>query len=208
MRIIIFVLTLLSTFVMGLIAYINPAARWHHLRAHASELSSIIWKYRTRTGVFGNFESDSTASANVDGSVFTEKFNADKVLQKALAKWRRRVVNSADLAMTLLQRKPTTTDSDVYKHGQYKNPNRLPSAKDHHSPATPQLYYKKRLLPMIAFYEGRLEPYQRLRNILHILVLFLASLSALFAFFDQGSLVSPLSLYRVQEYGGDFAEPP
>ena len=137
-RIIIFVLTLLSTFIMGLMAYINPAARWHHLRAHASELASIIWKYRTRTGVFGNFESDSTASANVDGSIFTEKFNADKVLQKALAKWRRRVVNAADLSMTLLQRKPTTEDSDVYKHGQYKktamcrNRKLRPSDDDHH----------------------------------------------------------------------------
>lgn len=190
LRVVIFLLTVLSTFIMGLMAYINPAARWHHLRAHASELVSIIWKYRTRTGVF-YFERHSTASAKVDGNnIFTEKFNADKVLQQTLAEWRRRVVNSADLSMTLLQQKPTTEDSDVYKHGQYEKHELRASADDHYSPATPQLYYEKRLLPIIKFYQGRLEPYQRFRNGIHILVLLLAALSAIFAFFDQGLYVT------------------
>merc|ERR1712176_520683 len=61
---------------------------------------------------------------------------------------------------------------------------------DHYSPASPQLYYKFRLMRQIEFYQGRMKPYQRCRNFMHITMLTLAVISAIFASFDQGLYVT------------------
>jgi len=201
---IIFVLTLFSTFVMGLMAYINPSARWQHLRAFATELLSIIWKYRTRTGEFSCTESNAMPEKKEDGVFASGTASAEKALKAALTKWRTRVVNASDLSMTLLQKRPEPSSS-VYKHGQYQPAKPAPKLKhsangaaaglpdDHYSPATPQLYYEHRLLRHIEFYEAKLVPATRARNIMNVIMMILAVLSGTFAFFDQGLYVAVLT---------------
>ena len=84
---IIFALTLFAICIFSLIAYINPRVRWHHLRVHASSLESIIWGYRTRTGIFATPQRQST-SPN-DGAL-----SVDDTLRSALMKWREAIVKS------------------------------------------------------------------------------------------------------------------
>ena len=92
-----FALTLWTTFAYGTIALINPRARWQHLRIHARALESIIWAYRTRTGVF---TSDPQAQANADeesrGSL---PLPEDRALTAALVAWREGVIHSGDLGL-------------------------------------------------------------------------------------------------------------
>ena len=45
-------LSLVSAIVAGYTSFMNPAARWHHLRSSALQLESQIWQFRTRTGKF------------------------------------------------------------------------------------------------------------------------------------------------------------
>ena len=119
LRIAIFAMTLVNTFLMGIVAYVNPAERWRHLRAHAMEIASIIWKYRTRTDIFSSSGGKNSPPDVKDDSESTEELTPDKALHKSLTSWRTRLVNSSDLSLTLLQRRPLPT-SNVYKHGQYK----------------------------------------------------------------------------------------
>ncbi len=48
----IFYLSVASTFVTALNAYINPSGRWRQIRSTTCNLESAIWQYRTRTGQF------------------------------------------------------------------------------------------------------------------------------------------------------------
>jgi hypothetical protein len=45
-------LSLSSAIVAGYTSFMNPAARWHHLRSSALTLESEIWQFRTRTGKY------------------------------------------------------------------------------------------------------------------------------------------------------------
>ena len=45
-------LSLANSIVAALIAYMNPAARWHHLKTSALFLESEVWSFRTRTGSY------------------------------------------------------------------------------------------------------------------------------------------------------------
>jgi hypothetical protein len=49
---IIFYLSVASTFVTALNAYVNPSARWRQIRDSTRHLESSIWQYRTRTGPY------------------------------------------------------------------------------------------------------------------------------------------------------------
>ena len=88
----VFGLTLWSMFAFAAITLFNPRARWHHLRIHARVLESIIWSYRTRTGVF----SPDAHARDIDNE---ESPPEDKTLSAALATWRETVVHSGDLSM-------------------------------------------------------------------------------------------------------------
>lgn len=89
---IIFALTLFTIFVFCLMTYLNPRARWRYLRAHASSLESIIWGYRTRTGLFATPERQLTSQSDDASSV-------DNILRSALMKWRETVIKSGYSSM-------------------------------------------------------------------------------------------------------------
>ena len=97
----VFALTLWSTFFYGLINLLNPRARWHHLRIHASALKSIIWAYRTRTGVF----SADPQAPRVDDEESRGSLREDQALSVALVTWREKVVHSGDLGLVRVLRK-------------------------------------------------------------------------------------------------------
>ena len=84
-RFAVFGLAILSTFVLGIVAYVNPDDRWHHLRAHSAKLQSLVWHYRTRTGLFGD-------SGTVVGT--DKRARADKLFAQELRELTRRIVKS------------------------------------------------------------------------------------------------------------------
>ena len=88
---VIFALALLAILFFTLIAYISPRARWQHLRVQASSLESIIWGYRTRTGVFANSKRKSTSD--------TGSLTVDDALRSALSKWRGAAMKSGHLTV-------------------------------------------------------------------------------------------------------------
>ena len=89
-----FALTLWTTFTYGVITLFNPRARWHHLRIHARSLESIIWAYRTRTGVF----SPDPQAEPIEDEESHGSLREDRALGSALVAWREAVVHSGDLS--------------------------------------------------------------------------------------------------------------
>jgi len=97
-----FGLTLFSSFILTIGAYYNPTKRGRQLRASASTLKSIIWRFRTRTGEFIQ------ASQNPKA--------ADYALYNALSEWRRELIAGTDLISTSLKRE---YGAEIYKHLQH-----------------------------------------------------------------------------------------
>uniref|UniRef100_A0A7S0XXN4 SMODS and SLOG-associating 2TM effector domain-containing protein n=2 Tax=Hemiselmis andersenii TaxID=464988 RepID=A0A7S0XXN4_HEMAN len=87
----VFGLSLFSSFVLTIGAYFNPTKRGRQLRASASTLQSIIWRFRARVGEFlppPNFPKQ-----------------PDYNLCAAIASWRRELVAGTDLMSTALEKK-------------------------------------------------------------------------------------------------------
>ena len=93
LRYVIFALALLAILFFTLITYIAPRARWQHLRVQASSLESIIWGYRTRTGVFAIPQRQGTSSAD------TGSLSVDDALRSALTHWRGTAMKSGYLTV-------------------------------------------------------------------------------------------------------------
>merc|ERR1711988_1066672 len=49
---VLFLVSLASSFVVGIEGYMNPTQRWRQLRTSSSLMLSAIWKYRTRVDEF------------------------------------------------------------------------------------------------------------------------------------------------------------
>ena len=100
---IIFGLSMVNTAVILAVKYFNPTVRGNQLRSAASDLESIIWRFRTRHGVF---------AVTREGPLR----KPTKALQDAMAAWHTRVVGGTDLLRTAMERK---YPSSVFTHCQY-----------------------------------------------------------------------------------------
>jgi hypothetical protein len=55
---VVFGISVSMTLLVATDSILNSHSRWRHLRVGAGTLESIVWKYRTRTGIFGIDEKD------------------------------------------------------------------------------------------------------------------------------------------------------
>ncbi len=100
---IIFYLSVVSTSVTALNAYINPGGRWRQIRDTTCRLESAIWQYRTRTGLF------KTKLNEVDEST--------SFLKNAVSHAVETLVNSSDIGQSTSWSR--FYPKSVYRHGQY-----------------------------------------------------------------------------------------
>ncbi len=132
----------------------------------SSRLSSLIWMYRTRTGVF---------------AIDDIALSAEERLCRYLSEWREELLGGCDLSLTDL---PRAYPPHVYTHHQYPGSGEdyLPiGADDHYSPVNPQKYINLRLWPALEFYQARLPGKVRLRLILQVITLLCSAASAVAA---------------------------
>ena len=47
-----FLLSVFTSFVAAIMAFINPMKTWHELRESSAAIESAIWQFRTRTGIY------------------------------------------------------------------------------------------------------------------------------------------------------------
>ena len=96
-------LSLATTIVASLTAYMNPAARWHHLKTSALALESEIWGFRTRTGKYRENRISAARSAEHE-------------FQKTIKGMEQDMLQSGDLRRTVFFSKPA---SYWDRHGQH-----------------------------------------------------------------------------------------
>ena len=168
-----FCISLVATFVSAVQAFYNPVRRWQQVRDATSEMQSIIWQYRTRTGPFKQGAGDSP-------SVSTQ------ALAEGVRRCNDAIMLSADVQETGFYQ---FYSSSVFKHGQrapppgkgkepvdrpvqeagsvdYTDPEApsvqiLNCADYHFAPVYPDEYVRLRILGMLRFYRTRLPRYAR-----------------------------------------------
>jgi hypothetical protein len=100
---IIFYLSVVSTFVTALNAYINPGGRWRQIRDTTCRLESAIWQYRTRSGLFK--------------IILNEVDESTSFLKDAVSHAVETLVSSSDIGQTTSWSR--FYPKSAYKHGQY-----------------------------------------------------------------------------------------
>jgi hypothetical protein len=104
---IIFYLSVVSTFVTALSAYLNPSGRWRQIRDATCHLESAIWQYRTRTGPY--------------------KIRAHGE-DKTAALLKNEVVHAVETLIGASDIGQSTSWTKVYPHSVYKHGQRTPPA--------------------------------------------------------------------------------
>ena len=123
----IFLLTLLTSIIGSLLAFWNPIERWQALRASAMHTESIIWRFRTRTGVFttgnaGGKSSSIETSGEIESSAVGTADSLQTpayMLRLKITQQRSSLEEGGDLLQTSFHREYSNS---VYKHGQYQSP--------------------------------------------------------------------------------------
>ena len=190
-------LSLASAIVAGYTSFMNPAARWHHLRSSALTLESEIWQFRTRTGKF--------RQNDLDARLVEVHFKTTiKDVEDSM-------LSSGDLKRTKFYSKP---DSDWTGHGQFKKKgvagcweNWFKKKKkkkivaitpkvtlnNHHSPVKPDDYIAFRLKPTMTFYRNRIPLYARTNSFARLLMIVGALGGGVLAVYDYAIWVGMLS---------------
>ena len=181
----VFVLSVVASFVISFDGYMDAQAKWRQLRAAAGTLQSMIWCYRGRVAPF-----DLGGAANLESEQPERAFNG------VLTTWRQELIGS-QLSATTFKRKHQPR---VYRHfqreeaggGGRKNARsaseqgrknaRSASEKghaidDHFSPVRPHEYIELRLTPALRFYQGRI-PSKNWQRYVFKLMLLLATVAA------------------------------
>jgi len=210
----VYVLSVLSSIVSSIMAFVSPVHRWRALRGTAHRLESAIWQYRTRVGVFEVREAGSRCTPEVELRMFI------KQIKEGLH-------DAGGLGTTSFGSK--YADS-VYTHGQYDDifdkrgfieKRNLPSAlrrqsvglmqwltccmtqseanvehedDDHYSPQTPESYINLRAEVMKAFYQSRLPPNFRFYTTVQVLLILASALSAAVTFFSLTEYVAVIAI--------------
>ena len=100
----IFSLSVASSFVAGMMAFLNPVRRWQQVRHVSSSMESTIWMFRTRTGPFVTGDANDHDSPEI------------QLKEHVLDAWEQLMV-SADVQETSFNR---VYSHSVYKHGQHE----------------------------------------------------------------------------------------
>ena len=170
----VFVLSVVASFVISFDGYMDAQAKWRQLRAAAGTLQSMIWCYRGRVAPF-----DLGGAANLESEQPERAFNG------VLTTWRQELVGS-QLSATTFKRKHQPR---VYRHfqreeaggGGRKNARSASeqgdASDDHFSPVRPHEYIELRLTPALRFYQGRI-PSKNWQRYVFKLMLLLATVAA------------------------------
>ena len=196
----IFYLSIASTFVIALNAYVNPNGRWKQIRDTTCDLESAIWQFRTRTGQF------KVKWHETDASLSLLKGKVSQVVEE--------LVTASDVGQSTSW--SGLYSKSVFKHGQYgslKSSNSQSGIQnrsttwwnvlfkqtnadtgqdavdDHHSPLTPEKYIQFRLKNILKFYKHRLPIYTRSRNILSVTMMMLTASGTILAYKQYSSYV-------------------
>jgi hypothetical protein len=100
----VFLLPIMSAFVLTIFAFLNPQARWRNLRNCACTLESMTWLYRTRVEPF---------TVNL-----SYKNSPEDQLMQSLNEWRDNLVEGSDLNLTTVE-ESHAKNSHVWRHYQY-----------------------------------------------------------------------------------------
>lgn len=181
---IIFGLSVSMTLLIAADSILNSQSRWRQLRVGAGTLESIIWTYRTRTGVFAIDESG-VASPETQ-------------LLAAVKKARTSMLSAANLATSELGKRypmhvfkhfqdsgdpplqpsrPLLADSDARHTKQFP-------VNDHQSPVQPTKYIAMRIEPAIEFYQRRIPAYARRTALLRLLIISLGVAASVLARYE------------------------
>eukprot|EP00802_Teleaulax_amphioxeia_P002218 Tamp_02220.p1 GENE.Tamp_02220~~Tamp_02220.p1 ORF type:complete len:1055 (+),score=171.08 Tamp_02220:1064-4228(+) len=185
---IIFISSVIVSFLTAVLAFLNPTKRWHQIRESSAQMESAIWQFRTRTGPFTM--SRSHASSEIEA------------LKEKIMECRSQIMFSADVAETGYWKK---YPSNNFVHGQYPDRAGL-SAKvhtepdpevggieDHVSPLQPTKYIQLRLLTLLSFYQSRIPKYDRIRNTCSGLLLVGTAAAAIIAYLGFSKYVAILT---------------
>lgn len=169
---VVFVLSLLSAFLVAISSFVNPVQRWRRLRSSCNLLQSTIYQYRAHVGDFA-LSSKQPDAARV-------------AFRDFLAQWRKDISGGTDLSMTPMEQ---AYPSHVFQHFQYSGGDEV-DGDDFNSPLRPNEYIRFRLLAMRRLYQERLPRYARYRSWLQMGVFVCTSLSALLAHLKRASVVA------------------
>lgn len=191
LRTLVVVLTLVGTTLSSVLAFVNPTAKWHQLRAAALALESEIWKFRTRSGAYAlssGLGMGSSAASNGRGS------RAPELMLRAMTEeLSSHVLKSASVGTSAFFARfdnlfGETRHAALYKHGQHQRSlvtgtyGTSGADDDHHSPLTPALYLELRVKPQLRFYQRRLPSYSHARAIFETVSISSAVASTVLAF--------------------------
>lgn len=185
---IVFSISVSMTLIVATDSILNSHSRWRHLRVGAGTLESIIWKYRTRTGIFGIDEKDER--------------DPEINLLASLKKTRTATLTSANLATSELAKNYSTR---VYKHFQDSGEPSAPRwplpadadarhtkevpIDDHQSPVQPHKYIALRVEPTLTFYQRRIPMYARRTALLKLIIILLGVSASVLARYEQIMIV-------------------
>lgn len=183
------ILSLLTSFTIGALHYLDPVKRWQELRTAALCVESEIWKFRTRTGQY-----------SVDNF---HKLRPRNLLRDNLQSITDQVYASGVVSTTGTFGPMKLSE---FKHGQYKGkhlkstsnsqPNvkcaavlpeqcsQLENQDTHHCPVPADIYISWRLDKTLKFYQGRVSPYWRRQTLLTLVKIFVSVLAAFLATMD------------------------
>eukprot|EP00928_Gymnodinium_smaydae_P049379 TRINITY_DN33124_c0_g1_i1.p1 TRINITY_DN33124_c0_g1~~TRINITY_DN33124_c0_g1_i1.p1 ORF type:complete len:935 (+),score=59.82 TRINITY_DN33124_c0_g1_i1:99-2903(+) len=170
---IVFGLTLVASVVASTTMLVNPLQRWRILKCSAVELQSVLWKYRTRVGVF-------TVSA-------TNPNSAPIALSNHLQRWRQNFADGTTLKTSDMERH---FPDWVYTHYQRTgNPKFSLDDDDCYSPVKPEDYVQLRLLRSLHFFKCRIPSLDRRRCMMEFFNISFCVLASVFAYFRLSSYV-------------------
>ena len=108
------VLSLITSFLAGMITFLNPQQKWQQLRGAALAIESEIWKFRTRTGTY------TTKQITNAGSFSNE---AEEKLKTFLEDMKSHVLKSASILETAMFASMEMFDypesAQKYNHGKF-----------------------------------------------------------------------------------------
>jgi hypothetical protein len=217
-------LSLAASLVAGMTTYLSPSKRWLQMRGAALLLESEVWKFRTRCGQYALPASTEPTDEPPEVMLLQVLELTKKFAGKSVGIGDTSIYSQFELfgKPGTLERRATSGQLKIYKHGQYKgacnkgtwasaNPPSPGIAKgnmqavddkwqqrsvdDHHSPCSPDRYLSLRVEPMTRFYQRRLPKYYKYHSACEMILLTGTLAGTLMAFLNLAQWVSLLNAF-------------
>ena len=178
---VVFVLSVVASFVISFDGYMDAQAKWRQLRSAAGTLQSMIWCYRGRVAPF-----DLGGAGNLESEQPERAFNG------VLTTWRQELIGSQLSATTFKRNYPPR----VYRHFQREEAggggkkSQGHASDDHFSPVRPHEYIEQRLMPALRFYQARIPSKNRQRYAFKLLLLLATVAAALLSRYGETMYVT------------------